>query len=116
MFSNEKNVNGYHQKAKLATELPSWLVEKPDDFDRMLNEQLDKLQTHQIDLYLLHALNSNYWQKLRDWKVLSWAEKAIADGRIRHLGIPISEQLKKAHAWLDPLPELEGLYLNLYLN
>jgi len=86
--------DGYRQKVKLATKLPSWLVEKPDDFDRMLDEQLDKLQTHQIDLYLLHALNSAYWPRLRDWKVLSWAEKAIVDGRIRHLGFSFHDEFE----------------------
>ena len=38
-------LNGYREKVKLATKLPSWLVETPDDFDCFLNEQLEKLQT-----------------------------------------------------------------------
>ena len=87
-------LNGYRQKVKLATKLPSWLIEKPDDFDRFLAEQLDKLQTDHIDFYLLHALNSTYWPKLRDWKVLDWAENAIADGRIHHLGFSFHDEFE----------------------
>jgi hypothetical protein len=79
-------LNGYREKVKLATKLPSWLVESPDDFDRFLDEQLEKLQTDYIDFYLLHALNSTRWPKLRDWEVLNWAESALADGRIQYLG------------------------------
>ena len=79
-------LNGYREKVKLATKLPSWLVESPDDFDRFLDEQLEKLQTDHIDFYLLHALNSTRWPKLRDWEVLNWAESALTDGRIHYLG------------------------------
>ncbi len=79
-------LNGYREKVKLATKLPSWLVENPNDFDRFLDEQLEKLQTDHIDFYLLHALNSTRWPKLRDWEVLNWAESALTDGRIHYLG------------------------------
>ncbi|MEX1349536.1 MAG: aldo/keto reductase [Desulfobacterales bacterium] len=79
-------LNGYRKKVKLATKLPSWLVESPDDFDRFLDEQLEKLQTDHIDFYLLHALNSTRWPRLRDWEVLNWAERALTDGRIHYLG------------------------------
>ena len=85
---------GYRKKVKLATKLPSWLVETSDDFDRFLDEQLEKLQTDHIDFYLLHALNSTYWPKLRDWGVLTWAEDAIADGRIGHLGFSFHDEFE----------------------
>ena len=86
--------NGYREKVKLATKLPPWLVETPDDFDRLLDEQLEKLQTDKIDFYLLHALNATYWPKLRDWEVLNWAEGAIADGRIQYLGFSFHDDLE----------------------
>ena len=84
--------NGYREKVKLATKMPSWLVESPDDFDRFLDLQLEKLQTDRIDFYLLHALNSTYWPRLRNWEVLNWAEGAIADGRIQHLGFSFHDE------------------------
>ena len=87
-------LNGYREKVKLATKLPSWLVEKPDDFDRFLDEQIDKLQTDHIDFYLLHALNSTYWPRLRDWKVIDRAEDAIADGRIHYLGFSFHDEFE----------------------
>jgi len=87
-------LKGYRQKVKLATKLPSWLVEKPEDFDRFLDEQLEKLQTDHIDFYLLHALNSTYWPKLRDWNVINRAEDAIADGRIQYLGFSFHDEFE----------------------
>jgi len=78
--------NGYRKKVNLATKLPSWLVKNKDDFDKFLNEQLEKLQTDHIDLYLMHALNAKNWSNIRDLDVLDWAEKAISDGRIGDIG------------------------------
>ena len=76
----------YRDKIKLATKLPCWLVKTAPDFDRLLNEQRQKLQTGHIDFYLLHSLSKSSWTKVRDLGVLDWAQKAIADGRIGHLG------------------------------
>ncbi|MBN1662392.1 MAG: aldo/keto reductase [Deltaproteobacteria bacterium] len=77
---------GYRDKVKLATKMPIWLVETAADFDRYLNEQLQKLQTDHIDCYLLHGLNQRFWPKMRDLGVGNWAEGAVADGRIGHFG------------------------------
>ena len=77
---------GYRARVRLATKSPIWLIERADDFDRYLNEQLRKLQTGQIDLYLLHGLNQQQWRKVQELDLLSAAERAIADGRIGCLG------------------------------
>jgi len=84
--------DGYRDRIRLATKLPCWLVEKPEDFDRYLNEQLSRLQTEYIDFYLLHSLHRESWHKVRDFGVFSWAEKALSDGRIGHLGFSFHDQ------------------------
>jgi predicted aldo/keto reductase-like oxidoreductase len=84
--------NGYRENVRLATKLPCWKVEAGEDFDRFLNEQLEKLQTDHIDFYLLHALNEKNWSKVRDLGVLKWAEEAIADGRIGHIGFSFHDK------------------------
>jgi predicted aldo/keto reductase-like oxidoreductase len=78
--------DGYRERVRLATKLPCWLVEKSDDFDKYLNEQLQRLGVEHIDFYLLHSLDKESWHKVRDFGVLPWAEGALADGRIRYLG------------------------------
>ena len=78
--------DGYRDKVRLATKLACWEVKTADDFDRMLNEQLQKLQTDYIDFYLLHWLDEESWHKVRDLNVLPWAEGAMADDRVKYLG------------------------------
>lgn len=77
---------GYREKVKLATKVHAHTVEAFGDFDKILNKQLERLQTDHIDVYLLHGLMQASWHKVRDMDVLHWAEGAIADGRIGHLG------------------------------
>jgi uncharacterized protein len=82
----------YRDRVKLATKLPCWKVETPQDFDLLLNEQLGKLQTDHIDFYLLHALGKDRWHKMRDLGVIAWAEGALKDGRIRQLGFSFHDE------------------------
>lgn len=78
--------DGYRERIKLATKMPCWKMEKFEDFDRFLDEQLGKLQTDHIGFYPLYSLDAKSWPKVRDLGVLRWAEGALADGRIGHLG------------------------------
>ena len=78
--------DGYRQKVRLATKMPTWLVKASTDFDRYLDEQLEKLQVDRIDFYLLHALNRDRWANVHGLGVLDWAERAVRDGRIGGLG------------------------------
>jgi uncharacterized protein len=78
--------DGYREKVNLATKLPMWAIEAEGDADRILNEQLEKLQTDHIDFYLFHGLRKPRWETVQTFNLLDWAEKALADGRIRHLG------------------------------
>ena len=85
--------DGYRDKVKLATKLPPWNVTDASDFDRILDDQRQKTQSEYIDFYLLHSLDRGSWIKLRDLGVLKWAEGALADGRIKHLGFSFHDEL-----------------------
>lgn len=77
--------DGYRDKVRLATKMPSWLIKEPADFDKYLEEQLEKLDVQHIDFYLLHALNEKSWKNYQDLDVFSWAEKRISEGLFGHL-------------------------------
>jgi predicted aldo/keto reductase-like oxidoreductase len=84
--------DGYRERVKLTTKMPTWLVNEYADYDRFLGEQLERLQTSRIDFYLLHGLREPRWRKLSELRVLDWAERALADGRIGHLGFSFHDK------------------------
>jgi len=93
--------DGYREKIKLATKMPTWAISKYEDFDRFLDEQLDRLQTDHLDFYLLHALNKNRWPVLKDLGVLKWAEETIAGGKFSYLGFSFHDDLNTFKAIVD---------------
>jgi predicted aldo/keto reductase-like oxidoreductase len=86
--------DGYRDKVKVATKLPTWKIEDAQDFDRYLNEQLERLQMERIDFYLVHGLNNKSWSKVRDLGVIRWAEKTMADGRFDHLAFSFHDNFE----------------------
>ncbi|MFA4966498.1 MAG: aldo/keto reductase [Thermoleophilia bacterium] len=86
VWLGEALTGGYREKVKLATKMPVWKVARPGDFDRLLGEQLQRLQTDSVDYYLLHSLDDAHWQAVLEQGQLAAAGRALADGRIGHLG------------------------------
>ncbi|MFC1909393.1 aldo/keto reductase [Chloroflexota bacterium] len=78
--------DGYRTKTRVATKMPSFLIKSRADFDRIFGEQLERLQTDNIDYYLLHGLDKDKWPLMRDFKIFDWAEKKMAKGQIGYLG------------------------------
>ncbi|MCX7656908.1 MAG: aldo/keto reductase [Treponemataceae bacterium] len=78
----------------IATKSPIWLVQEAPDWDRYLNEQLERLRTDHVDFYLFHAMNQERWEKLLRLGGLEWAERARREGRIRHIGFSFHDQLE----------------------
>jgi uncharacterized protein len=92
---------GYRERIKLATKLPIWAVKEAADFDRLLNEQLQKLQTDHIDVYLLHGLRKARYDTVYKLGVTSWLDKAKADGRIGAAGFSFHDSFDALTQILD---------------
>lgn len=85
--------DGYRERVKVATKLPMWKLQSREDCDEILQEQLNRLQTDQIDMYLLHALSRDSWEKAKKYNVLEFLDQAKADGRIKYAGFSFHDDL-----------------------
>ncbi len=94
------------RRVKVATKLPVWEVKGRDDPDRLLGEQLERLQLDSIDFYLLHGLSAKRLTTLHEHDVLGWAERALADGRIGHLGFSFHDDYEA----FPQIVDLTGLW------
>ena len=85
--------DGYREKVKLATKLPSWLIKTREDLDNYLNEQLKRLETDCIDFYLVHNVNEDYWPSLKGAGITEFLNAALKDGRIKYAGFSFHDKL-----------------------
>ena len=93
--------DGYREKVKLATKLPSWLVQSRKDMDKYLEEQLKRLETDHIDFYLVHALNKSLWNNVKSHGIAGFLEQALKDGRIRYAGFSYHDEPENFNAIVD---------------
>lgn len=85
-FLGRALADGYREKVKLATKLPSWMIKSREDMDFFLNSQLEKLKSDHIDYYLVHALVGGLWDNVEKLVVADFLDISKADGRIINAG------------------------------
>ena len=99
--------NSVRDEIILQTKSPSWAIESEDDFERYLDEQLEKLQTDYIDIYLLHSLTVPDWTKVRDLNVLDFLDDCLSSGKVRHIGFSSHIEVDYLIEILDEYPKWE---------
>ncbi len=87
--------DGYREKVKVATKLPSWDIEDSDDPDKFLHKQLERLDIDKIDFYLLHALSRKHWDNYQslDIDIFEWMKEKREKGKIDYLGFSFHDDL-----------------------
>jgi len=83
------------EKVKIATKLPPWSVNTREDMDRILKEQMEKLQVDCIDYYLVHGIMSQEdWDRMKGLGVLEFLDEAKEKGLIKNAGFSFHSNIQ----------------------
>ena len=104
----------------LADKMPVSRLRRPEDVERIWNEQLKKCKVDYFDFYLLHALNAGSWKKAQKLKVYEFLKKKKEEGKIKYLGFSfhdspkVLQQIASAYPWDFAQIQLNYLDWTLY--
>jgi len=95
--------DGYREKVHLVTKLPigQGVVQKEEDFNRILDTQLKRLQTEYLDIYHLHGLGRPSFEKVKQLNIMEKMEQAKADGKIKHIGFSFHDSVNMFKKIID---------------
>jgi len=106
--------DGYRNKAYLATKSPIWNINRHEDFEKYLDEELVRLGTDHIDVYLLHNMNHGHWEKVKNFDGLTFLDKMVKKGKIVHKAFSIHNTLKAFKEIVDTYDwEMAQIQLNI---
>jgi len=78
------------EKVYIATKLPLILFKSKTataDFDKYLNQSLERLKTNYIDYYLLHMITDmEQWKIFKSWGIEDWIAQKKKSGQIKQIG------------------------------
>ncbi|MCL2179514.1 MAG: aldo/keto reductase [Treponema sp.] len=82
--------NKAREKVYIATKMPLILFKSDSekvDFDKYLNQSLERLKTDYIDYYLLHMItDTEQWNRFKNWGIEDWIAQKKKSGRIKQIG------------------------------
>lgn len=97
----------------LTTKLPVWMLDGPEDKDKVFEEQLRRTGVEYFDFYLMHSIEDGNYQKYNDYKCFEWAMEKKKQGKIKHLGFSFHGTPELMERVLDEHPEVEFAQIQL---
>ena len=98
----------------LATKLPSMFLKNEGDQERIFEEQLEKCGVEYFDYYLLHNLNTSYYEAVKRFDSFAFVQKKKEEGKIRHMGFSFHDTPELLDEILTAHPETEFVQLQIY--
>lgn len=89
----------------LATKMSRGAVSSRQDCRELVDEQLRRLRTDRIDMYLLHNVKPDSWEDFQRFGALDAIERARDQGKVVHVGFsshadtPFFRELLDMHDW-----------------
>ncbi len=97
----------------LADKMPTYLVEKEEDFPRYFKEQQERCGVEYFDYYLLHTLDRNLYEKTKKFGGFAFVKKMKEEGKIRKMGFSFHDTADILDKILTEQPEMEFVQLQI---
>ena len=82
-----KALSKYPRESYILTDkLPIWMVDTPDDVERIFNEQIERCGVDYFDFYFCHALSEDGFKKHKEFGSIDFIFKKKEEGKIKHVG------------------------------
>ncbi len=96
--------DGYREKVMIATKCPVWDANDHSDYQRLFGEELDRLQTDYIDVYIFHCLDRKNWEKVKSANGIAFMQGLKKSGRIKAMGFSFHGEADLFKEVIDTCP------------
>lgn len=96
--------DGYREKITLADKMPAWIAKDEEHMKSIFYEQLERLDTECIDMYLVHNITVPIWKRVKKLNVLPFLEEMKAQGKIKHIGFSFHDSFEFFQEVIDAYP------------
>lgn len=105
----------------IATKLPTFVIQTEDQVEEIFAQQLKNLGTGYVDYYLLHILNTKFYNGLdgrggvvKNCHLFEHAQKWKEEGKIKHMGFSFHDSPEVLDQILTEHPEVE--FVQIIIN
>ena len=98
----------------VADKLSFGMIGKAEDMQPFFEGQLERTGLEYIDIYLLHALSKESYEKAQSFKAFEFAAQKKEEGKVKHVGFSFHDSAEVLEQILTEHPEVE--YVQLQIN
>lgn len=96
--------DGYREKVMLADKMPIWLAKDEAGMRELFEEQLRRLDTDCIDMYLVHNVTVPVWRRAKKLNLMPFLDEMKAQGKIKHIGFSFHDTFEFFKEVLEEYP------------
>lgn len=97
-----KALKPVRDKVKIATKLPPDFVQAPEDFDKIFNTMIERLDDGYIDFFLMHGFQTfEAFDRLRKLGLEDFLERIKKSGKVRYVGFSSHSNEKQFEQIID---------------
>ncbi len=101
----------------IATKLPIFSVEKPEDMEKFFNEQLEKCGVEYFDYYLIHNINEMTHHAVYDFDSFEFVRQKKREGKIKNIGFSFHDDPEALTEAMEAFPDCDFVQLQInYLD